>query len=105
MADHDLISGVIKNKIQIATALIGVFIPLWGGIVFAWNYEKSLVKKADLAVMDLDARIERTEIIVAIYSRDVDNLTEIDKNDYSRAKARLIQLEAQRDKLLGIHHE
>lgn len=87
------------NKIVL---ILGVWVPLYSGIALLWNYEKSLVKKADIAVMDLDARIERTEIIVAIYSRDTHTLTETEKNEYSRAKARLIQLEAQRDKILGV---
>lgn len=83
--------------------------PLWGAIAFGFHYEANLVKKAEIADMvlkhelaskDLDARIERTEILVAIYAREVDSLDEEDKNDYARAKARLINLENQRDKVM-----
>lgn len=93
--------------------VFGVILPLWGGMAFLYDYDKNLVKKSevdidslvrktDVDLRDLDARIERTEIIVAIYSRDTDRLTEIEKNSYDRAKQRLISLEEQRDKLLGI---
>ena len=87
---------------KIIGAWLGVILPLWGGAAFLWNYEKNLVKVRDLDYRELDARIERTEIMIAIFSRDVDTLTEKEKNDYERAKARLINLEAQRDKQLGL---
>ena len=90
------------NKI---TMIFAVLIPLWGGAAFLWSYEKNLVKKTDLAVMDLDARLERTEIIVAVYSRNTAELTTDEINKYDRAKARLINLESQRDSLLGLSRD
>ena len=90
----------VKEIIGYVTAIFGVIIPLWGGLAFGINYEKNLVKKSDLALLDLDARIERTEILVAVYARNPDTLTEMEKNAYERSKARLISLEQQRDELL-----
>ena len=90
-------------KLDKIATIFGIILPLWGGAVFLFNYEKSIAKKSDLAIMDLDARIERTEIIVAIYSRDPQVLTELEKNEYDRAKNRLLSLEGQRDKLLGVN--
>lgn len=92
----------LKDKFGFAGLVIGVILPLWGGMVFLYDYEKNLVKKPDLALTDLDARIERTEILVAVYSRDTERLTEPEKNAYERSKSRLIHLESQRDKLLGV---
>ena len=54
-----------------------------------------LQTKADSAEKDLDARIALTEIKILIYSgRD---LTPAEQVEYDRAKARLINLEKQRD--------
>ena len=87
------------------TTIFAVLLPLWGGAVFLWNYQDNLVKKSDLAVMDLDARLERTEIIVAVYSRNTAELSPDEVNKYERAKARLINLENQRDNLLGLAND
>ena len=104
----------MKLDLHKMTLWIGIFIPLWSGIVFLWSYEKALAYKTDLpnmtkyitrsasAVMDLDARLERTEILVALYGRNPDQLTPDETNKYDRAKARLINLENQRDQLLGV---
>ena len=89
----------MKIDLHKLTTLFAVIIPLWGGAVFLWSYEKNLVKHSDLAVSKLDARLERTELLVTILSRDPRAEEEA---KYERAKARLINLEAQRDKLLGI---
>ena len=109
---------IIKHfDLDRTVTLFAVLIPLWGGIVFLWNYDDSLVKKVDLldhskyitksqmAVQDLDARLERTEIIVAIYSRNTETLSPNEVNKYERAKARLINLETQRDNLLDITND
>lgn len=107
----------MKLDLHKITLWIGIFIPLWSGIVFLWSYEKALaykvdlpamhkyVTKSDLAVTDLDARLERTEILVALYGRNPDQLTPDEANKYERAKARLINLETQRDSLLRITHD
>ena len=104
----------MKIDLHKMVTLFAVLVPLWGGAVFLWNYQENLVKhsdlpdmttlvrKTDLAVMDLDARLERTEIIVAVYSRNTEELTPDEINKYERAKARLINLETQRDSLLGL---
>lgn len=92
----------MKVDLHKMVTLFAVLMPLWGGAVFLWNYQENLVKKSDLAIMDLDARLERTEIIVAVYSRNNSELTNDEINKYERAKARLINLENQRDSLLGI---
>ena len=98
-------------SIKHMAGFLTVVAPLWAAIAFGFHYEANLVKKVDieqmvikpeLAAKDLDARIERTEILIAIYARDVEALSEDDKNDYSRAKARLLNLEEQRDKLMGV---
>lgn len=98
-------------SIKHMAGFLTIVAPLWGAIAFGFHYESQLVKKAEIADMvfkhelaakDLDARIERTEILIAIYARDVHSLTEDDKNQYSRAKARLINLETQRDNAMGI---
>ena len=91
-----------KLNIEKLVAIFGIIVPLWGGMAFLWNYEKSLVKTQDLAVLDLDARIERTEILVAVYAKHTSQLSENETNSYNRAKARLIQLESQRDQLLEL---
>ena len=96
---------MMKIDLHKMTTLFAVLIPLWGGAVFLWNYQDNLVKKSDLAVMDLDARLERTEIIVAVYSRNTAELSPDELNKYERAKARLINLENQRDNLLGLSHD
>lgn len=98
-------------SIKHMAGFLTVVAPLWGAIAFGFHYEVNLVKKNEIATMvhkkelaaqDLDARIERTEILIAIYARDVDSLSEDDKNQYERAKARLINLENQRDKAMGV---
>ena len=95
----------MKIDLHKMVTLFAVLVPLWGGAVFLFTYQENLVKKADLAVMDLDARLERTEIIVAVYSRNPEGLTPDEVNKYDRAKARLINLETQRDSLLRIRHD
>ena len=40
----------MKWDINKVATLFGIILPLWGGAVFLWNYEKSLVKKADLSM-------------------------------------------------------
>jgi hypothetical protein len=88
----------LKVDLHKLTTLFAVLIPLWGGMVFLWSYEKNLVKHGDLAVNTLDARLERAELLVTILSR---NPRPDEEAKYERAKARLINLETQRDKLLG----
>ena len=95
----------MKIDLHKMVTIFAVLVPLWGGMVFLWNYQDNLVKKSDLAVMDLDARLERTEIIVAVYSRNPEGLTTDEVNKYDRARARLINLERQRDSLLDATHD
>jgi hypothetical protein len=99
------------------TLWLGIFIPFWSAIVFLWTFNESLARVADLPVManyvtksdsavtDLDARLERTEILVALYGRNPESLTPDEANRNERAKARLINLETQRDNLLRISHD
>ena len=89
------------NKI---TLIFGIILPMWGGAVFLFNYEKSLAKKADLAIMDMDARIERANILMKFYP-NYSALTDAEKLEYDIAKAKLINLETQRDRLLGVPNE
>lgn len=79
--------------------------PLWGLIAFGINYEDQLVKRPDIEMLqtkaasaekDLDASIERLEIKMLIYSTK-ESLTQEQQVAYDRAKARLINLERQRD--------
>lgn len=92
----------MKWDLSKVATLFGIILPLWGGLVFLYTYEKNLVKKGDLSLSELTATIERTEILIAIHSHRVEELTEAERNEYERHKARLINLEAQRDKILGI---
>ncbi len=116
--------GTIKLDPKIIATWLGVVIPLWGMIGFVFQYDQDVMKKSEFdmseyvlqkehdeyhqkaireaAFKDLEARIERTEILVAVYSRNSDQLTESEKNSYDRARARLIQLEQQRDLYIGV---
>ena len=82
-----------------------VAVPLWSAIAWGFWYESQLVKKPDIEVLqtkadsaekDLDARIALTEIKILIYSTK-ESLNESQQVAYDRAKARLINLEKQRD--------
>ena len=95
----------MKLNINKIATILGIISTILVAVTWFYNYEKNLVKTSDLAIMDLDARIERTEILVAVYSRNPETLTEMERNMYERAKARLIQLESQRDKLLGVSND
>lgn len=92
---------------------IGVIFPLWGVIAYGFAYEKDIMKKSeyDMSVYvkksedsfdNLEARIERTRILIAVYSRNPETLTEKEKNEYEAAKARLISLTEQRDRIMGV---
>lgn len=94
----------IIDKIKPYSNLVTTVLPLWVLITSIIVYESELVKvndianlqtKADSAEKDLDARIALTEIKILIYSGRA--LTGAEQVEYDRAKARLINLEAQRD--------
>ena len=75
---------------------IGVWLPLWGLIAFVFTYEASLVKQDQFYEKDLDSRIARTEILIAVYERDPSTLSEEQRNKYERAKGILSSLEDKR---------
>ena len=92
------------EKVKPYSNLVTTVLPLWVLITSVIVYESELVKlediaplqtKADSAEKDLDARIALTEIKILIYSGR--ELSEAEQVEYDRAKARLINLEKQRD--------
>ena len=90
------------DKIGKIGMLLGVVIPLWGGLGFLYKYEKNLVKQHERNEDKIDYTISVTELKVLSYELyGIDKLTDLEKGRYERAKARLINLEAQRDKELG----
>lgn len=119
-------NGIVKLNPKTILTWLGIILPVWGmmttGIVF---YNDLMFKsKTDLTVYvtkdehsvehetavakeefeKLEAKIERTEILIAIYARDVAALSEQDKNEYDLAKARLGRLQAQRDAKTGVRN-
>lgn len=122
----DTEKGVLKVNPKTILMWLGIVIPVWGmltasvifynDIMFKSKTDLSIyVKKADhtaehaaeIAKEDfekLEAKIERTEILIAIYARDVGGLSEQDKNDYELAKSRLGRLQAQRDAKTGVRN-
>lgn len=111
--DNNESKGIIKLNPSVIGAWIAVVIPLWGGIAYMFKYDQNVMKKTEYDLTQyvttesdsfskLEARIERTKILIAVYSRNSASLTEIEKNEYEAAKARLINLVQQRDKVLGV---
>jgi len=105
----------MKLDLSKVSLVFAVIIPLWGGIVFLWTFEKSLAKKTDIpdisvlvtktakAVSDLDGIIANTIILTTIY--ELHGLTELDELErikYDRANTQLVSLKAQRNRLLGV---
>lgn len=87
------------------STIIGILATLSTGGYFAYQKYSNLATRADIAIMDLDARIERTQILLEVYrSVQTTTMTEAQLREhdekYERAKARIINLETQRDKLL-----
>ena len=100
------------------TLWIGIFVPFWGGIAFLWNYEKALAYKVDLldvntlvtkhekSLSDLDYKIANTLILTTLYElHGLSELNELERVKYDRANTRLVALEGQRDRLLGIPND
>lgn len=110
----------IKLDLAKVTLILGVWIPLWSGIAYIIDYDKSLAKqieldavKAELALMEntlakqadinlmkLDSKIGQTEIKVLIYAKDYPNLKQGEKDAYERLKRDLTNLENQRNNIL-----
>ncbi len=108
----------MKLDLSKITALFAVVLPLWGGIVFLWNYEKALAYKVDLpdmelvvtknekALSDLDSKIANTVILTTLYElHGLTELNELERVKYDRANTRLVALRGQRDGLLGISND
>jgi len=98
--------------------VIGIFVPLWGGAVFLWDYNDSLAKKADLldiqmlvtksekALGDLDVKIANTLILTTLYElHGLPELDELERIKYDRANTRLVALKGQRDRILGVPND
>lgn len=105
--------GSIKINPTVIGAWIAVIIPLWSGIVYGVTKWQDIMKhsevdlsvyvmKADDKIKELEAKIERTEILIAFYEDKADNLSESQKNKYELAKSRLARLQARRDEETGV---
>lgn len=83
---------------KIATVL-GILSILSGFGVWMFNYHGTLATKQDVNMDNLDSRISDVETVVLIYTLiGVDKLDPVSKGRYKRANARLVNLEAERDK-------
>lgn len=87
----------LKERFGFATLVIGVIVPLWSGLGYFYAYEKSLVKQHERTEDKVDILIGIQEIKVDLYSTQLPQK----QDKYDRAKARLINLEKQRDDNLG----
>lgn len=108
--------GIFTVNFNTIATVFGVVIPLWGGLFYGISFYNDIMLKSEFeqhyvvktahdhqhSVDKLDATIERTQILVAVYSLHAGNLNEAEKNAYEQSKARIIQLQEQRDRLLGL---
>ena len=107
--------GKFSVNLNTLATLIGVVIPLWGAIFYGVSFYNDIMRKSEFEnhfvvrsahshehlVDKIDATIERTQILVAVYSLHSGTLTESERNAYEQARARIIQLQEQRDRFVG----
>ena len=90
------------EKLKKWSNLYLVVLPFWGIVAWGYAYEKSLVKQYQRNDDKIDYTISIMELKVLSYELyGVDKLTDMEKGRYERAKARLINLENQRDEEVG----
>jgi len=83
-------------------SVLGILVILSSFGTWVYNYHTTLATKQDVNMNNLDGRISDVETVVLIYTLiGIENLDPVSKNRYVRANARLVNLEAERDKVLG----
>lgn len=90
------------DKINKVGLLWGVVLPFYGFLAWGYSYEKSLVKQYQRNDDKMEYKIGIMELKVLSYElKGIDNLSDMDKGRYERAKERLINLEKQLDDEIG----
>ena len=92
---------IVKVNIGMILGMIGGCATLASGGYFVWDYFDSLATKQQLAALTIDATIASTEQRLLI----LEFHGETNSSRYEHTKARLINLEAQRDELLGVGND
>lgn len=88
--------------VKLIGTVLGILVILSGFGTWVYDYHGTLATRSDVNMNNLDGRISDVETVVLIYTLiGIEKLDPVSKGRYERANARLVNLEAERDKLLG----
>lgn len=88
------------NKIAAIVAIIAT-VSSFG--LFAVEYHSKFATKEEVHLLNLDTRISVAELVVMGYqSKGLNKLNDVERGRYDRVNVRLINLESERDKIMGM---
>jgi len=87
---------------KIAT-VFAIFAALSSFGLWAVEYHSKFATKEEVHLLSLDTRISVAELVVMGYqSKGLNKLNDVERGRYDRANARLINLESERDRAMGM---